>query len=350
MEFYHVNRIVTEAAQWNSKEERLRKLFKSSPSLDNSLLKEKLRWCENMLTKYRNTNHLEERSALQIIKSERSNLIKQVYPNRYGQFFYKLLNLLVLEKVKAKIQISDELKNNRSVENKLKDAGFTNVFSKAERYMKLGQAKFTVPVSYYLNEKERIDHSLDFKKDDSGFYQFEGFKTRLHDHIKLSENREHYFSVDEPGTFNAVQAYDLLSGRAVFDEGSWKQLDLNDRDSDGNYKTKEFPQSYGYNIEKALSQLPLKILDQLALSELITSLKDGRREEAILLKDGQEQKVFIEANPQYRSLNIYSESLKKISLSNVQDSIKNENVKLEAKKVEPQSVKLSRGQRKSKSL
>lgn len=350
MDFHHVNRIETQAAQWNSKEERLRKLFKSSPSLDKSLLKEKLRWYENMLTRYRDTTHLEERSALQIIKSERSNLIKQVYPNRYGQFFYKLLSLLVLEKVKAKIQSSDELKNNRSVENKLKDAGFNNAFSKAERYMKLGQAKFTVPVSYYLNEKERIDHSLDFKKDDSGFYQFEGFRTRLHDHTKLSENKQQYFSADQPDSFNAAQAYDLLSGRAVFDQGSWKQLDFNDRDSDGNYKIKEFPQSYGYNIEKALSKLPLKISDQLEFSELITSLKDGRREEAILLKDGQEQKVFIEANPQYRSVNIYNESLKKISLSNVHDSIKSENVKIEAKKVEPQSVKLSRGQRKSKSL
>lgn len=347
MDFYHVDRIELETAEWNSKEERLRKLFKSSPSLEKSLSKEKLRWCENMLTKHKNTNHLVEWSALQIIKNERSNLIKQVYPNRYGQFFYKLLNLLILEKVNAKIQISDQLKNNRSLEDKLKQAGFNNVFSKAERYMKLGHMKFTVPVSYYLNEKERMDHSLSFKKDDLGYYQFEGFKTRLHDHTKLSENKQHYFSADEPSIFNAAQAYDLLSGRSVFHEGSWKQLDLNDRDADGNYKIKEFPESYGYNIEKALSQLPLKISDQLELASLITSLKDGRREEAVILKDGSEQKVFIEANPQYRSLNIYNENLKKISLSNVQNNRKNETVKLLTKNVESQTIKNSRRQSKS---
>ncbi|MEP6803946.1 MAG: hypothetical protein ABI892_05460, partial [Flavobacterium sp.] len=124
----------------------------------------------------------------------------------------------------------------------------------------------------------------------------------------------------------------------------------NDRDADGTYKIKEFPQSYGYNIEKALSQLPLKISDQLEFASLITSLKDGRREEALIVKDGVEQKVFIEANPQYRSLNIYNESLKKISLRNGQDSARNENVKLQTKKTELQSVKISRGQRKSKSL
>jgi hypothetical protein len=347
MDFYHVNRIELETAEWNSKEERLRKLFKSSPSLEKSLSEEKLRWCENMLTKHKNTNHLVERSALQIIKNERSILIKQVYPNRYGQFFYKLLNLLILEKVNAKIQISDQLKNNRSLEDKLKQAGFNNVFSKAERYMKLGHMKFTVPVSYYLNEKERMDHSLSFKKDDLGYYQFGGFKTSLHDYTKLSENKQHYFSANEAGIFNAAQAYDLLSGRSVFHEGSWKQLDLNDRDADGNYKIKEFPDSYGYNIEKALSQLPLKISDQLELASLITSLKDGRREEAVILKDGSEQKVFIEANPQYRSLNIYNENLKKISLSNVQNNRKNETVKLQTKNVESQTIKNSRRQSKS---
>lgn len=347
MDLRPVNRIEMETADWNSKEERLRKLFKSSPSVEKSFSKEKLRWCESMLAKYGKAGRLEERSALQIIKNERSNLIKQVYPNRSGQFFYKLMNLLILEKVNAKIQIRDELKNNRSLEDKLKQVGFNNAFSKAERYMKLGQTKFTVPVSYYLNEKERIDHSLSFKKDELGYYEFEGFKTRLHNHTKSSENRQHYFSADQAGSFNAAQAYDLLSGRAVLHEGSWKQFDLNDRDADANYRLKEFPESYGYNIEKALSQLPLKISDQLEFASLITSLKDGRREEAVILKDGAQQKVFIEANPQYRSLNIYNESLKKISLSNMQDSVKNKNIKLQTKKAETQTVKISRRQSKS---
>ena len=48
MDFYHVNRIETEALEWNSKEDRLRKLFKSSPLIEKSLLKEKLKWCENL--------------------------------------------------------------------------------------------------------------------------------------------------------------------------------------------------------------------------------------------------------------------------------------------------------------
>ncbi|MFH7018584.1 hypothetical protein [Flavobacterium sp. FlaQc-47] len=347
MDFHHVNRIETEALEWNSKEDRLRKLFKSSPLIEKSLLKEKLKWCENMLVKYRKNNHLEERSALQIIKNERSNLIKLVYPSRSGQIFYKLMNLLIFEKVNAKILISAELKSNRSLKVKLKQAGFNDALNKAERYMRLGQTKFTVPVSYYLNENERIDHAIQFKKDELGYYQFEGFKTSLHDKSKSSENRHHYFSADEVSTFNAKQSYDLLSGRAVLTDGTWKQFDFNDRDADGNYRIKEFPEVYGYNIEKALSQLPLKISDQLGFTSLIISLKEGRREEALLLRDGVEQKVFIEANPQYKSLNIYNESLKKMTLAAPKDTVKNGVVKLQRKKVESQPLKITRGKGKS---
>lgn len=350
MDFHLVNSIEIEALEWNSKEDRLRKLFKSSPSIEKSLSKEKLKWCENMLVKYRKNNHLEERSALQIIKNERNNLIKLVYPSRAGQIFYKLMNFLILEKVNAKVFIRDELKNNRSLEVKLKRAGFDDVLSKAERYMRMGQAKFTVPVSYYLNEKERIDHARQFKKDAQGYYQFEGFRTSLHDKSKSNENRQHYFSADDISIFNVKQSYDLLSGRAVLTDGTWKQFDLNDKDTDGNYRIKEFPENYGYDIEKTLSQLPLKISDQLEFTSVIISLKDGRREEAVLLKDGVEQKVFIEANPQYKSVNIYNENLKKITLAASKDIIKDGVVKLQVKKIESQPIKITRVKGKSKSI
>jgi len=350
MDFHHVNRIEIEASEWNSKEQRLRKLFKSSPLIEKSLSKEKLKWCENMLVKYRKNNHLEERSALQIIKNERNNLIKLVYPSRAGRIFYKLMNFLILEKLKAKVLIRDELKNNRSLKVELKRAGFDDALYKAERYMRLGQTKFTVPVSYYLKENERIDHALQFKKDEQGYYQFDGFTTSLHDKSKSSESRQHYFSADEVSTFTAKQSYDLLSGRSVLTDGIWKQFDLSDIDADGNYRIKEFPENYGYDIEKALSQLPLKILDQLEFASVIMSLKDGRREEAVLLKDGVEQKVFIEANPQYKSVNIYNEDLKKITSPTSKEIIKDGVVKLQVKKIESQPLKITRAKGKSKNI
>jgi hypothetical protein len=44
-------------------------------------------------------------------------------------------------------------------------------------------------------------------------------------------------------------------------------------------------------------------------------LVNGHRQAVTLHKDGNEQKLFIEANPQFKSINVYDENLKKISLA-----------------------------------
>jgi len=52
------------------------------------------------------------------------------------------------------------------------------IFLQIDEQMKQGHQQFSVPVSYYLNDKERLDHQLSFVKDQSGQYQFEGTKQR----------------------------------------------------------------------------------------------------------------------------------------------------------------------------
>lgn len=313
---FRSNRLEPEIAEWNSKEERLKKLFKSTASLENSLLKEKLKFYESILLKYKNTGHLDERTVLQIIKSERNNLIKKVYSSLFQQYFYLVMKLLIWKRISAKNQVREELKNNQSLSDNLKRTGFKDLYNRVERHMKLGHNKFTVPISYYLNEKEQINHSLDFIKNEQGYYDFNGFKSNLRNHNN-GENRDYYFNIDEVKIFNAEQAYELLSGRAVLTAGTWKQFDLNQKEDNGNYRLKEFPEVYGYSIEKNVSELSLKISNQLEMKLLIDSLKDGRREEATLTKEGSEKKVFIEANPQNKCLNIYNENLRKVSVESL---------------------------------
>lgn len=305
------NRVEAEIADWNSKEERLKKLFKSSSSIESSLLKEKLRCYENILIKYKRTKRLDERSALHIVKSEQQDLIRKLYPNKLRQFFHNFLNSLIVERVQVKIYTREQERNNRALFNNLQKVGFNEVFGKVERYMKLGQEKFTVPVSLYLNEKERLNHSLYFTKNEWGHYQFEGFKTALHNELNPVENRNHYFNGYD---FNSRQAYNLLAGRAVFVDGIWKQFDLNDKNGEDNYRIKEFPKDYNYSIEKAIEMLPLQIRKSLDKESVVNSLKEGEREQVVLLKDGKEQKYFIDASPQFRSLDIFNSNLKKVTL------------------------------------
>ena len=93
------------------------------------------------------------------------------------------------------------------------------------------------------------------------------------------------------------------------------QLDLNDKDANGNYRIKEFHSGYGYDLEKALQQLPLKELSSKTESDkLQDALKHGNRQPIMLMKNGNEHRFYIEANPQFKSINIYDEHSRKTTL------------------------------------
>src|SRR5690606_33566079 len=143
---------------------------------------------------------------------------------------------------------------------------------------KRGQQQFSIPVSYYINDKERLDHQLSFVKDQSGLYQFEGYKTALYNEAKPVEKRQQYFSTKDGYGINTSEAYNLLASRAIEREGKWVQLDFNDKDSKGNFRIKEFHSGYGYNLEKILQQLPLKeLLNKSEADKLHDALKSGNR-------------------------------------------------------------------------
>ncbi|OIV40328.1 hypothetical protein [Flavobacterium johnsoniae] len=350
MDLEHANRLEIEAAQRDAAEERLRKLFPGSPSAERSLLGEKLRWSENMLAKYKHTHHPQERAALQIIKNERRGILRKLYPNPLAYFLYKILRVLILEKAQAAMHRREELKNRSYLEEKLSEAGFREAFEKTRRYMALGQIKFTVPVSYYLNETQRADHSLYFKKDARGYYRFEGFTARLYDSGQPFAMREHYFDAAEKGLFSAVKACNLLSGRAVFDQGSWKQFDLERRDADGNYPVKEFRENYGWDIEKEVSALPLKIPEHLQGGSLIECLKQGGRQDVILVGHEKQRRVFIEAAPQYKTLVFYNENLKKIPRGRVQAAGREREAGLQRKSPHQQTAPVLKARGRKKSL
>src|SRR3546814_12486337 len=99
-------------------------------------------------------------------------------------------------------------------------------------------------------------------------------------------------------------------------QSSWRQLDFNDKDALGNYKMKEFHAAYGYDLKHVLQQLPLKeLMSGQDTVKLMNALKDGGRHAVSFLKDGKEQKFHIEANPQFKSVNIYDDNSKKNSMA-----------------------------------
>jgi hypothetical protein len=311
-----INRVEMELSQWRSREERFSKLFFFSLSNNRSLLKEKLHHYECIATKYKGSQNLDERFALRMLKQERQKVLKQLYPNLLVRLIRKVLVAPLIEQISVRQDLKETEQNNQSLHDKVQRIGFTNLSARIEQQIRQGQDKFVIPVSYYINEKERLDHELSFVKDQGGYYQFEGYKTSLQNDSKPEESRQHYFKTQEGHYVDTTQAYNLLAGRAVQKGGSWMQFDLNDKYSNGNYCIKEFQSGYGYDIEKVLQQLPLKELSsKTEADKLQNALEQGSRHSVILIKDGSEHRFYIEANPQFKSVNIYDEHSRKVTLA-----------------------------------
>jgi len=319
-----VNRVENDLNQWRLREERFTKLFPFNLANNRAFLKEKLNYLDRVAAKYKGTVNQEERIALRILKQERNEIGKHLYPN----LMLRLLRGILLT-AKQQYAVKEIKKQAASNEQVLKETlvktGFGNVSNKLEQYMKQEQQEFSIPVSYYVNEKEQLNFSLSFSKDQNGQYQFESYKAILKNDDKPGESRLQNFSIEPGNTITATQAYNLLAGRSVQKEDQevtgnkqpgWVQLDFNDKDAVGNYRIKEFNTSYGYDLKSVLQQLPLKELsDSIEGEKLENALTSGSRHAVSFLKDGKEQTFFIEANPQFKSVNIYDEHLKKISVA-----------------------------------
>lgn len=311
-----VNRVEMELSQWRSREERFSKLFSFSLSNNKSLLKEKLHHYERIGTKYKGSPNMDERFALRMLKQEKNKILKQLYPNLLVRLTRKVFIAPLIEQIAVRKDQKETEQNNQSLYEQVQRIGFRDLSATIDQQIRQDQDQFTIPSSYYINEKERLDHQLTFVKDQRGHYQFDGYKTILQDESKPEENKQHYFKMREGHVVDTTQAYNLLAGRSVQKEGFWMQLDLNDKDPNGNYRIKEFHSGYGYDLEKALQQLPLKeLLSTTEAAKLKDALKQGSRQSVIIIKNGKEHRFYIEANPQFKSVNIYDEHSRKVTLA-----------------------------------
>ena len=155
--------------------------------------------------------------------------------------------------------------------------------------------------------------------------------------FKRSENADMYFLNNyllriknengEPGqaqSFGASrqngitlkEAYNLMHGRAVYKELSpkegekfraWLQLNFKEVDEFGNFKTRMFHDNYGFDLRKTLVKYPIKELASAeTANSLVRSLERGNLHTVTMVQGGKEEKMMIEANPQFKTLNVYN--------------------------------------------
>ncbi len=187
-----------------------------------------------------------------------------------------------------------------------------------ENHLKEGKEVFQMVYTAEINKK-KFEATLNFRKSDSNDrYFFNGYAANLE--RKNGEKVEQYFYLDNGKGVKAKEAYNLLEGRAVYKDltnkagepyKAWIQLDFDNKDKHNNFEVKQFHENFGYNLKEAVSKYAVADLDGGEKEKaLMQSLQKGNIQSVTIEKDGNTHKMFIEANPQFKTVNLYDGQMK----------------------------------------
>ncbi|MFC0263710.1 MULTISPECIES: hypothetical protein [Cyclobacteriaceae] len=213
-----------------------------------------------------------------------------------------------------------EQKNLEFLKDKLKYSGFDpELIQEMEKQIEKGLKEFQLQRTMEI-EGSKVDFNLHFNKSDtSEMYFFNKTDVTLNPTMENGAAVNHTFYQNQ--NISAKEAFNLLQGRAVnktlFNkEGhsyqAWLQLDLKEKDKNNNYTVNQYHENYGYNLKDLIGQLPVK-LDERQGEWLEKSLQKGNRHGVAMEMDGKKERIYVEANPQYKTLNFYDQAGKRIS-------------------------------------
>ncbi len=214
-------------------------------------------------------------------------------------------------------------KNFEYLKDNLKYSGFgESLYPELENQMKKGATEFSLAHKTEVNKRE-TEATLHFRKSDStDMYFFNKYDVRVSSE-RNNETLAQTFYLNKGQGVTLKEAYNLLNGRAVHKEltdkedqkyKAWIQLDFSVKDKHGNYERKQFHQNYGYDLREALSYFPIKEMQNSEDKEkLIRSLEKGNVQVAVFTTPEKEMKVFLEANPQYKTITLYDDKMKRMN-------------------------------------
>lgn len=319
------NRVEQAIDEWNKNEEKF-----LSPSFRDStpnarFLKEKLIFLDSLYSKYGVAGNEAEKQTLRFLAHERINLERRVYPNLIVRLFRSFLLQPIKNRRSLERSRLDESNKMVILKDAIARAGFGDIENTLAQYLQKNANEFSVPVSYYIKEGEKIDYLLNFSKDQNGQYSFDSYKASLQSSTLPEQKRQQIFEIGEGATIHARQAYNLLAERAILTsyistdghvKSAWCKLDFTDRDALGNYKLRQYSPDHNYDLYQSIRELPIKEFTSIeAIQLLLKSLRTGDRAEVTIDIAGKEKKLFIEANPAHKAINIYDNQMNKIGLA-----------------------------------
>lgn len=250
-------------------------------------------------------------------------------------------------------------KNFDYLKDNLKYLGFGEKQHEAlENNLKEGKESFQLQYAAEMNKK-KFEATLQFRRsDNSDMYFLNSYKATLE--RSNGEQVDQTFYLNKGKGVTAKEAYNLLEGRAVHKElttkagepyKAWIQLDFENKDKHNNHEVRQYHEKYAYNLKDAVSKFPVQELDGGDKEKsLLQSLQKGNLQSVTVVANGEGQRVFIEANPQYKTVNIYNEKMQRLNQDQRQELIKKPELREGREQGKEQSQEQKQDQKKAKSI
>lgn len=212
------------------------------------------------------------------------------------------------------------------LKNNLKFMGFGDKLSEGlESQMAKGSPNFQLTLETEINGKA-FAAVLNFRKSDTtDRYFFNSYHATLG--RKDGEVVDQAFYLKDGKGITAKEAFNLLDGRSVHKElttkagepyRAWIQLDFDKKDKNNNHEVKQFHEAYGFDIKEALSKYAFTDLkDPAKEADLLKSLQKGNMQSVTFEKDGSVAKMFVEAAPQFKTVNLYDGEMKRVQKESI---------------------------------
>lgn len=238
---------------------------------------------------------------------------------------FKTINVKSLEDIIRQIpgegiNLITQTKNNvMNMENKqfikdlVKGKGFgEELWPLIEQNIQEGKQAFSLP---YKTEINNLNYKADlhFKKGSSGdMYFFNGYDATLT--RSNGQELKHFFEIKKGLGMTKKESYNQLQGRAVLKkvkgegenaETEWSRLNLNKKTSAGQFEKETWPGDK-YDLKAAINKFAVIEMDGGDLEkDLLKSIERGNAQSATMDTGGEPLKVFLEANPEYKTINVY---------------------------------------------
>lgn len=227
-------------------------------------------------------------------------------------------------------QLKTNVMNNDNFQylsDNLKYMGFgENLKTDLEKNLNEGKADFQLHYKAEINKKP-FEVTMNFRKSDtSDMYFFNNYHASLEK--SNGEKAEQTFYLNKGKGVTGKEAFNLLDGRSVHKdlvtkEGqpykAWMQLDFENKDKNNNFEVNQFHEKYGFDLKAAVEKFPITDLKEPDKEKaLMQSLQKGNVQSVTIEKDGSSHKMFIEADPQFKKVNLYDSNMKLVAKESVE--------------------------------